>query len=273
MLLYQKVILVLFAVLASCVTVAQDTAKPDATIEMSESQQIASSLLLDMALQLGSAQRFRVDVRSGYDALQSTGQMIEFGEQRRVSVERPSLLLIEGQGSNGNTELIVFDGKWITVSDQDEKVYARAPQPGDIDATLKYFVGALGMRLPLAALLMESFSEELTRRMVDIAYVEETNIVGEPAHHLAGRTTDVDFQVWISAGQNSVQLRIVLSYREAPGQPKFWANFANWKFNPSFLLKEFQFVPLADEREVPLVAHFATEPASNSAPTTPGEQP
>jgi hypothetical protein len=264
-----KIILLLFALLASSATAAQDNSKDDATGQWTASQQAAKDLLLEMATQLSDTQSFQVDVRSGYDALQDTGQKIEFGEQRHLSVERPSLLLSKGQSSSGATELLVFDGEWITVSNPDQKVYARAPQPGDIDKALTYMVGDLGMHLPLAAMLMSRFPEEIERRMVDIRYVEETDILGEPAHHIAGRTKDVDFQVWITTRHNALPLRVILTYREEPGQPQYWANFSDWKLHPSFLLDAFRFEPRADEREVALADHFIPVPANSAATEAP----
>jgi hypothetical protein len=274
--LNKKIIFLSCALLASSVSAAQDNRKEVATSQWTASQLAAKDLLLQMARQLSDIQRFQVDVRIGYDAMQDTGQKIEFGEQRRLLVERPSLLLSKGQSSSGATELLVFDGKWITVSDPDQKVYARAPQPGDIDATLTYLTGDLGMHLPLAVMLMGRFPEEIEQRMVDISYVEETDIFGEPVHHIAGRTREVDFQVWITARHNALPLRVILTYREEPGQPQYWANFSDWKLNPSILLNAFRFEPRTDEREVPLADHFIPESANSSsivAPPTPGEQP
>lgn len=269
MLLIKKMTLLLCALLASSVAAAQDNKRDDVTIQWTDSQHAAKALLMEMATQLSDTQSFQVDVRSGYDAMQDTGQKIEFGEQRRLLVERPSLLLSKGQSSSGATELLVFDGKWITVSDPDQKVYARAPQPGDIDATLTYLTGDLGMHLPLAVMLMGRFPDEIEQRMVDISYVEETDIFGEPAHHIAGRTREVDFQVWITARHNALPLRVILTYREEPGQPQYWANFSDWKLHPSILLDAFRFEPRADEREVPLADHFIPVPANSAATEAP----
>jgi hypothetical protein len=277
--LNKKVIVLLCALLSSTVALSENTAQ-DATAvaEFTESQQMANDLLLNMATQLGTAERFQVDMRIGYDVLQANGQKIEFGEQRRLYVERPSLLLSDVQNSDGAGEAILFDGKWITVSNMGAKVYARAPQPGDIDNTLMYFLNVLHMRLPLAAMLMSRFPEILEKRLVDIDYVEETNILGEPADHIAGRTKDVDFQVWISKGNQNLPLRIILTYREATGQPQFWANFSKWNLRPSFLQKTFRFEPPPGAREVPLVASFTAHAASgagaaNPAPSSAGDKP
>jgi hypothetical protein len=267
----RKVLVFLYALLFGTVAMAQT---PPA---LTESQQDAMALLLDMATQLGDAPKFRVEIMIGYDAVQSDGQKIEFGERRQVSLERPSLMLNDVQDSDGSRESILFDGKTISVTNSHHNVYATAPQPGDIDTTVKYFVGQLHMRLPLAAMMMSGFPKELQKRVTQIAYVEETDILGEPAHHLAGRMKDIDFQVWISTDNRALPLRIIITYREDAGQPQFRANFANWNFSPSFLQKTFQFEPPAGAREVPLAAAFTQDSATNTetgiSPIPAGEKP
>ena len=274
MTLTRNVLVFLWAILASSIAVAQSTAATQAAPAPTESHQAAMALLLDMATQLGGAQKFQVEMLIGYDSVQSDGQKIEFGERRHVSVERPSLMLNDVRDSDGSGESILFDGKTISVSNSHDNVYATAPQPGDIDASVRYFVSHLHMRLPLAAMLMSGFAQELQKRVTEIALVEETDILGEPANHLAGRMKDIDFQVWISNDKRALPLRIIITYREDAGQPQFRANFINWNFNPSFMQKTFRFEPPTGAREVPLAAAFTLDTASdNGADTSTGETP
>ncbi|MEZ5571128.1 MAG: DUF2092 domain-containing protein [Halioglobus sp.] len=276
MLMKKKVVVLLCAMMGSGLSLAQvatDSATPAAA---TESQQAANALLQRMATNLAGAQRFQVDMLASYDSVQADGQKIEFSEKRQISLERPSLLLSETHNSDGTADFLLFDGKSITVNNTQDKVYARAPQPGDIDATIKYFLGGLHMRLPLAVMLMSSFPQELEKRVIDISSVEETDILGEPTQHLAGRTQDVDFQVWITTDNRALPLRIVLTYRQAAGEPQFRANFSNWKFNPSFSQKMFQFEPQPGARELPFAASFTQESVTGTgtaSPATSGEKP
>lgn len=262
--------LLLTTLLVTSLSIAQVESDPGTASKLSESELAARELALEMAALLGNAQKWQVDLLISYDTMQEDGQKIEFGERRRVSVERPSHILNELQASDGKREAVLFDGKNITVSEANSSVYARTPQPGDIDATVMYFLGDLGMRLPLAAMMMSQFPAVLEARMRSIEFVEETNILGEPTSHLAGRTIDVDFQVWISSGERPLPLRIVLTYREAPGQPQFRANFANWNFEPKFAADTFRFTPPAGASEIPLLGTLGALAGSgaNSAATT-----
>jgi hypothetical protein len=208
-----------------------------------ESQKLARTKLMDMAKFLSRQEKFSATMRVGYEVLQASGQKIEFGEIRDLAVQRPNRVRVSEQQSDGWGNVMMFDGKTITLLDGDTGTYAQVPQPGDIDHTVTYYVRDLKMRLPLAPLLMVHFPEEMQGRIENVDYVERTNILGEPAHHIAARTANVDFQVWIADGKRPLPLRIVLNYRKEPGHPQFWAQFSKWNLAPQFTKTTFEFKP------------------------------
>jgi hypothetical protein len=225
--------LVLTAAPAAYSTAAQEPAARTAAAEPeSAAQAQARAILTKMAEFLGGTPSFRVGVRSGYDAVQPSGQKIEFGEYRTVTLSRPDRMRVESERSDGAKTLVVLTGKEIVLVDLASKVYATAPQPGTLDESIVYFVKDLGMRLPLGALLFNRLPEELQARVRSVEYVEKTSIYGTASFHLAARTDTVDFQVWIADGDKPLLQRIVLTYKEAVGQPQFWADFVNWDLAP-----------------------------------------
>jgi hypothetical protein len=192
-------------------------ASAPAAVAATAPQAEARSILMRMAEYMGTAQRFSVSVRGGYDAVQKSGRKIEFGESRKITLSRPDRLRIEGERSDGAKTLTVFDGKQITLVDARTNVYATAPQPGSIDESIVYFVRDLGLRLPLAALLVSRLPAEFQERVRSVDYVEKTSIYGSPSHHLAATTDTVDFQIWVSDGDKPLPVRVVLTYKKAPG--------------------------------------------------------
>jgi hypothetical protein len=207
--------------------------KAPAAAAATESQTQASAILTRMGEFLAGAKGFSVSVRGGYDAVQESGQKIEFGDTRKVTLSRPDRLRVEGERSDGTKTLVVFDGKEIVLIDRTSNVYATAPQPGGVDATVVYFVRDLGMRLPLAVLLVSQLPAELKDRVRQVDYVEKTSIDGAPTHHLAARTDTVDFQVWVADGDTPVPQRVVITYKQAKGQPQFWAQLSDWNLSPA----------------------------------------
>jgi hypothetical protein len=194
----------------------------------------AKAMLMRMAQFLSKAQRFSVTVRGSYDAVQESGQKIEFGENRTVTLSRPdNRLRVEGEHSDGTKVLTVFNGKEITLIDSRANVYATAAQTGGLDETIVHFVRDLGVRLPLAAILLGRLPAEFEKRVRSVDYIERTSIYGVPAHHVVASTDTVDFQVWIAEGDRPLPQRVVLTYREAPGEPQFRAVLSNWNLTPA----------------------------------------
>jgi hypothetical protein len=222
-----------------------------------------------MADFLGGAQRFSVGVRAGYDAVQQSGQKIEFGEMRKVTLSRPDQLRVEGERSNGAKTLTVFNGKEIVLIDAASNVYATAPQPGGVDATIVHFVRDLGMRLPLAVLLVSQLPAELKARVRSVDYVERTNIHGSTSHHLAARTDEVDFQVWVADGDAPLPQRVVITYKKAKGEPQFRAQFSDWNLAPAIDDSTFLAKPpdgaqkVAFAAQLPRISPTARKPAAD----------
>ena len=227
-----------------------------AAAEVTETQAQASAILMRMADFLGGTQRFSFNVRADYDAVQKSGQKIEFGENRKVTLARPDQLRVEGERSDGAKKLTVFTGKEIMLIDFASNVYATAPQPGNVDETIVYFVRDLGMQLPLAVLLVSQLPAELKDRVRTIDYVEKTSMDGAPSHHLAARTDDVDFQVWIADGDKPLPQRVVLTYKKAPGQPQFRAQFSDWNLAPAVTDSTFSVKPPDGAQKVAFAAQL-----------------
>ena len=253
-----------FGITAVCNAQAQKAAeKPAGALATTESQRQAQAILKNMAEFLGKTPRFSVSVRGAYDAVQESGQKIEFGEMRKVTMSRPdNRLRVEGEHSDGTKVVTVFNGKEITLVDGRNNVYATAPQSGTLDETIIHFVRDLGMRLPLAAMLLSRLPAELGERVRSIDYVEKTTLYGAPAHHLAVRGDSVDFQVWVTDGDKPLPQRIVLTYRDAPGQPQFWALLSDWNLAPSITDATFTAAIPKGAQKVAFVGQLARQAAA-----------
>jgi hypothetical protein len=223
---------------------------------VTESQAKANAILMRMADFLSGAQRFSVSVNGGYDAVQKSGQKIEFGETRKVILSRPDRLRVEGERSDGAKILTVFTGKEIMLTDAASNVYATALQPGGLDETIIYFVKDLGMRLPLAMLLISQLPAELKDRVRSVEYVEKTNIQGAVSHHLAARGDTVDFQVWVADGDKPFPQRVVITYKKAKGQPQFWADLSDWSLAPAITDSTFLAKPPDGAQKVAFAAQL-----------------
>lgn len=260
-----RTIVVLAALLVA--PIYAQAATEDATeTEVLDSQATGRELLMEMAGFLAGLDKMTVTARGGYEVVQSNGQKVQFLEARDISVARPNQMRVEEVTSDGNDNHVLFDGNHLTIWTGDGRIYAQAPQPGSIDDTAVYMVRDLGMRLPLAPFFTTRFPLELERNVTFADYVDTTNVFGEPAHHVIGQTDSVDFQVWIADGERPFPRRVVLTYRNEPGQPAYWADFIDWNARPRIVKSTFEFKPAPDSRQIVFAVQI---PAIDNAPTAP----
>ncbi len=252
---------------------ADDAAATDG--EIFDSQAVGRELIMEMAGFLAGLDKMTVTARGGYEVLQSNGQMVQFLEVRDVSLARPNQMRVEEVTSDGSDNNVLFDGKHLTIWHGDGHIYAQAPQPGSIDDTAVYMIRDLGMRLPLAPFFTTRFPLELDRNVTFADYVDTTNVFGDPAHHVIGQTDSVDFQVWIADGERPFPLRIVLTYRNEPGQPSYWADFIDWNSRPRIPKSTFEFKPAPDAQQIVFAVQIPVivEAPAAAPATSQGEAP
>lgn len=202
----------------------------------------SKQLLFDMAKKLAETKQYSVSMHMGYDVVQESGQKIEFSEIRKTTVDRPNHMRIYQEQSDGDRGQFIFDGKVITLFSASENVYAQTDHPGDLDSAIRYAVARMGIRVPLARLLtttLPAYLERMTTGEVD--YVEYNTLGATPTDHIAGQLEDVDYQIWIA--EDLLPRRIVMTYKNSPGQPQFWAEFLDWNLKPKISAKTFAFKP------------------------------
>jgi hypothetical protein len=118
-------------------------------------------------------------------------------------------------------------------------------------------------------LFAQSVKEELEKRITEIDYVELTTIAGKPADHLAARTADIDFQIWLAQGEQPLPLRVVLTYKKEVGQPQFRANLNDWNLAPKIDEAALAFSPPQGAEAVPFMVSM---PAKVAAKKTGGSK-
>ena len=250
--------LLVLALLATGALVAQEAAPPAAaTTESTESQREATALLKSMAEYLAGMEYFRCTSTNGYETVQANGQKVEFGETREIFLARPNRLRVDEVTSDGSSDLTLFDGRLITVVSAGFSVYAQAPQPPSLEDALVYFVRDLRMRAPLALLLSTHVRTDLLELAKNVDYVERTKVGRKDAHHIAAQSDSVDFEFWIADSNRPVPLRVVITYKTAPGQPKFWSDISNWQTNRKLSDKRFQLALPEGARQIPFAVQLS----------------
>jgi len=213
----------------------------------------AAARIAAMANLLAKAQRLGVAVDCSYDVVQDSGQKIEFGERRELTLRRPDRVRVDVARRDGARRGLRFDGAQLTAFDLDEKVYATVAKPGTVDAALAYYTQDLKMRLPLRELFAANLPQKLNDILGSASLVGKETVGGVATDHVAFRGDAADVQLWIARDGDPLPQRIVITYRLAQGQPQFEADFHGWTFNPDVPDSAFTFTPAAGAEKIPIL--------------------
>ena len=248
------------AVLCSAVLV--DAAAAQAKIDAPVSPD-AKVILQKMTQQLAQAPGFSVTIRSDYDAIQADGLGIAFGNKHQVSLQRPGQLRIDTLRSDGDQDMTLFDGKTLTAYKAGDNAYARVEKPGTVDNALVYLVRDLQMTVPLARMLLTTLPQELESKAESVSYVEKDVLTDVPTDHIIVRSADIDFQVWVTQGAQSVPRKVIITYKREQGQPQFRAELSDWNLAPTFKPELFAWMPPKGVEQIPFLAPLhAKNPAA-----------
>ncbi len=252
--LYTFPILLVTLIILNISIIAEEPKQPASDGSSSEIEKNidpeAMDILINMAQNLSTKEKFKVKIKNGYDAVQSNGQKVEFGSIRNFKYKRPNLCRIDITERDGTKKGIVFDGTEIVAFDNEEKVYAKAPKPGTCDDAIDYFKNELQIEVPLSELFDTKLPEFLKEIITEGYVVEESQFGDTPVTHLAFRTEKVDFQIWVDTKEN-LPKRIIISYKNDFEHPQFWAYFKEWDLSPRLRDSNFKFDPPKDFEKIP----------------------
>lgn len=249
--------------------VAAPAAAQSSSDETRKSEEQAIAVLKRVSAFLGQAKAFSVTIDAGFDAVQGSGQKIEFGETRKVVLRRPNHLRIDSTKRDGTKDGLVFNGKEITVFHLRDNVYATAAKVGTVDQAVDFLVQELDVRVPLAELLKSDVSKTLPEKIRSAAYVEQSSIGGVPCDHIALRGDEVDAQLWVSRDKQSLPRRLVITYKRTDGRPQFWAQFSDWNMSPQAPDSLFVHKPAKDAARIAFAPRPTQQPG---APAMKGAQ-
>ena len=106
--------------------------------------------------------------------------------------------------------------------------YADHP-PGTIDQLVDVLREKYHRPVPGADLLMSNVYDQLIPEVVDAKDLGSGVIGGVECDHLAFRTKDVDWQIWIAQGSRPHPCRYVITSQQVKGTPQYTIDIRSWK--------------------------------------------
>lgn len=201
---------------------------------------------------LEALDRFSVRAETSHDEVLEAGYKLQYSRASRALVERPNRFRVESESDKGY-RTIWYDGAALTILDEDLNVYARFAAPDTTDATLDV-IADRGITVPLDDVLYSNPCAGLGEDVREGFYVGLNYMDGDYRHQLLLVTDAVDVQLWVEDGDTPLIRKVVIDYREEPGEPQFEALLRDWDVAPAVTPSDFVFTPPDGAHEINLVA-------------------
>jgi hypothetical protein len=202
----------------------------------------AQSVLAAMTGYLGGLKSFSVEYAASDEIVTADGQKLQFLHSGEIVVERPNRLHAVRKGAAGIAELFLND-KGFFLYGKGANAYLQT-DASSIDAGIEA-VHKLGFDAPGADFLTAKPLDPATIDMTSGTHVGMTFIDGVEVHQLAFRGKDVDWQLWVTAGDKPLPLRYVVTTKWFTGSPQFTLELRKWNTAPQADAARFAFTPPA----------------------------
>jgi hypothetical protein len=200
----------------------------------------AKNLFKAMSDYLAAQNAVSFDYDSSLEIITKQDQKIAFTSSGSVMLKRPDKIRATRTGGFANVEL-VFDGKTLSLLGKIANVYAQAEVPGTIDHLVDELRDKYHRPLPAADLLMSNPYGQLMPLVTDVKDLGSGVIRGQECDHLAFRTKEADFQLWIAQGDRPYPCRYVVTTRKVKGWPEYMIDVRNWKTGSEVATDDFSF--------------------------------
>jgi hypothetical protein len=226
--------------------------------------QDATAIVKRMSDYMAAQKNFSFSFNSSLEVVTPQNQKIQFDSSGEVSISRPDKFRGQRIGGYADVEL-VNDGKTLTFLGKHINKYAQIEAPGTIDQTVDELRTKYMAELPAADLILANPYPALMEDVIDAKHIGRGVIDGVECEHLAFRTIDTDWQLWVEMGNTPIPRKFVITSKTVGESPQYSIEIKNWKTDLSFVPDTFSFKPPAgaEKVEITKLPHMDEIPESS----------
>ena len=208
----------------------------------------AGKILKAMSDYLGSQKVISATFNSDIEVITPDLQKIQFDSSGSFLISRPDMIKATRTGGYSDVEML-FDGKTLTVFGKNINSYAQIDAAGSIEQLIA------GLRnhavaIPGADLLLPDTYDKLMARVIDAKHVGLGVIDGVECEHLAFRTQDTDWQLWVQTGDKPIPRKYVITSKAIGEAPQYTLVIKDWKTDAAADPAMFAFTPPSGAKKV-----------------------
>jgi hypothetical protein len=191
----------------------------------------AKSLLKAMSDYLGAQKAISFDYDVNLELVSKQQQKIGLASSGTLTLNRPDKFRLTRTGGFSNLEM-VFDGKTLALLGKNTNLYTQIEAPGTIDQLEDVLRNKYHRPVPGADMLISDPYKELMPEVNDAKDLGSGVVHGVECDHLAFRTKEVDWQIWIAHGARPYPCRYVITSKKVTGWPQYTLDTWGWKTGP-----------------------------------------
>jgi len=188
----------------------------------------AKNLLKAMSDYLAAQKAISFDYDVDLELVSTQQQKIALASSGSLILNRPDKVHLTRTGGFANAEM-VFDGKTLTLLGKNTNLYAQVEAPGTIDQLVDALRDKYHRPVPAADLLISDPYKELMSEVDNVKDLGSGVLHGLECDHLAFRTKEVDWQIWIAQGARPYPCRYVITSKKVTGWPQYAIDIWAWK--------------------------------------------
>jgi hypothetical protein len=177
-------------------------------------------------------------------------QKLGIASSGKITLNRPDKIRVTRTGGFADVEFL-FDGKTVTLLGKTENLYGQLEVPGTIDHLIDELRNN-GRPVPGADLLLSDVYDKLMANVVDVKDLGSGVIGGVECDHLAFRTTEVDWQIWIAQGSRPYPCRYVITSNKVDQAPQYSITIRDWKTGNEVGSEDFSFKNATNAKKMDL---------------------
>ena len=212
----------------------------------------ADQLLRKMSDYMAGLEQFSVQTENSVEVVLRSGEKIQFINPAELSLQRPNKLQANRKGDIVDQEFY-YDGKTLTLYDKESNHYVTVEAPPTIDETIDFAREQLDLYAPGGDLIYKNTYSILTEDVISGSYIGLSVVGGIKCHHLAFRGNEVDWQIWIEAGDKPLPKKFIVTSKWITGAPQFILVIKSWDFSPRFTEDMFTFKPPKDAQSADFI--------------------
>jgi hypothetical protein len=176
-------------------------------------------------------------------------QKILLASSGSIDLSRPDKIRVMRSGGFVDAE-IIFNGKVLTVVGKNANAYAQLDIPGTLDHLVDELRDKYHRPVPGADLLLSNIYDQLMPEVIDAKDLGSGIIGGIECDHLAIRTQEVDWQIWIAQGPRPYPCRYVITAKQVDQAPQYSVQIRDWKTGNEVKTDDYAFTNATNARKV-----------------------